>query len=168
MLIEPNPYRREYAAWLPGALPLLEREDYVGALKTFPRPAFVPIPFRAAPSERRIALITSAGAFDGQTQAPFHAASAIGDVTHRVFPLDLPDERVAFAHGHYDAAAANGDPEVVLPRRALRDAGAQLTSNVVSFMGYCLDWPALIEQTIPQIVAQVRADRATCALLVPV
>ena len=170
MLIEPNAYRRAWAAWLPTALPLLENEDYAAALKSFPKPELATVPFRAAPppAQRRIALITTAGAYDAQTQAPFAASSAIGDVTHRVFPTDLPDARIALRHGHYDPAAANADAEVLLPRRALRDAGAELTANVISTMGYCIDWPAFIEQTVPQLVAQARADRATCALLVPV
>jgi len=170
MPIESNPYRREWAAWLPAALPLLENEDYAAALSTFPKPALATLPFRAAPAraDRRIALITTAGAYDAQTQAPFAAASAIGDVTHRVFPAELPDARIALRHGHYDPAAATADPEVLLPRGALRDAGARLTANVISTMGYCIDWPAFIEQTVPQLVAQARADGATCALLVPV
>ncbi len=170
MPIEPNAYRRAWAAWLPGALPLLEEEQYRAALASFPRPPFATLPFRAAPApaQRRIVLITTAGAYDGQTQAPFAAESAIGDVTHRVFPAELPDARIALRHGHYDAGPATADLEVVLPRRALRDAGAELTANVISTMGYCLDWPSFIEQTVPQIVAQARADGATCALLVPV
>jgi hypothetical protein len=121
MLIEPNAYRRAWAAWLPAALPLLENEDYAAALKSFPKPEFATVPFRAAPppGERRIALMTTAGAYDAQTQAPFAASSAIGDVTHRVFPTGLPDARIALRHGHYDPAGANADAEVLLPRRAL-------------------------------------------------
>ncbi len=168
MPIEPNAYRRAWAAWLPAALPLLENEQYAAALTSFPKPELAPLPFRPAPAERRIALITTAGAYDAQTQAPFAASSAIGDVTHRVFPTELPDARIALRHGHYDPAAATADPEVLLPRRALRAAGAVLTANVISTMGYCIDWPAFIEQTVPQLVAQARADGATCALLVPV
>ena len=168
MAIEPNPYRRAWAAWLPGALPLLEDEEYAAALKTFPRLPLEPLPFRAAPRDRRIALLTTAGAYDRVTQAPFAAASAVGDITHRVFPVDLADERIALRHGHYDPAEAESDAEVLLPRRALRAAGATLTPNVISTMGYCLDWPSFVEQTIPQLVAQARADGANCALLVPV
>ena len=167
-LIEPNEFRRKWAAWLPDALPLLEAEDYAAALKTFPRPALEPVPFVRAPSDRRIAFITSSGAYDRQTQAPFAERSAIGDMTHRVFPLDLPDARIGYRHGHYDPAPALEDSEVLLPRRALRDAGAQLSANVISYMGYLLDWPSFIEQTIPSILAQVRGDGANCALLVPV
>lgn len=168
MPIQPNPYRAEWASWLSGALPLLEREQYHDALASFPRPVLAPVPFRRAPAHRRILVISTGGAYDRETQAPFDADSAIGDVTHRVFPMELPDERIALRHGHYDAAPAEADREVLLPRRALRDAGASLTKNVVSTMGYCLDWPALIDQTIPQIVAQAHADGANCALLVPV
>lgn len=168
MAIGPNPYRREWAAWLHEALPLLEREEYKEALKAFPRPELAALPFQRAPAERRIALITTGGAFDHQTQAPFDAQSAIGDITHRVFATDLPDERIAVRHGHYDPAPAEADREVLLPRQALRDAGATLTANVISTMGYCLDWPSFIDQTIPQIVAQARTDGVNCALLVPV
>ncbi|MDQ6944017.1 MAG: hypothetical protein M3169_16085 [Candidatus Eremiobacteraeota bacterium] len=168
MPIEPNAYRREWASWLPEALPLLEREEYKDALKTFPRPQLAALPLRPAPADRRIVLISTGGAFDHQTQAPFDAQSAIGDMTHRIFPEDLADERIALRHGHYDAAPAEVDREVLLPRRALRDAGATLAANVISTMGYCLDWPSFIDQTIPQIVAQARTDGATCALLVPV
>ena len=170
MALEANPYRRAWAAWLPAALPLLENADYAAALKSFPKPELATLPFRPAPerAQRRIALITTAGAYDARTQSPFAAASAVGDVTHRVFPTDLPDAHLALRHGHYDPAAAQADPEVLLPRRALRDAGAELTANVISTMGYCLDWPTFVEQTVPQLVAQARADRATCALLVPV
>jgi hypothetical protein len=168
MSIEQNAYRRAWALWLPGALPLLEREEYKDALAAFPRPELDPVPLRPPSADRRIALITTGGAYDRQTQAPFDAGSAIGDMTHRVFPTDLADERVALRHGHYDPAPAEADLEVLLPRRALRDAGAALTANVVSTMGYCLDWPSFIDQTVPQIVEQVRSDGANCALLVPV
>ena len=35
-------------------------------------------------------------------------------------------------------------------------------------MGYAIDWPTLIESTIPQLIRQVKNDGANCALLVPV
>jgi hypothetical protein len=166
--METNDYRRAWAHWLVEALPLLEREEYAAALKTFPRPQVEALPFKAAPQERRIALISSAGAYDRDRQAPFASQSAIGDVTHRVFSTELPAERIAFRHGHYDAGPAERDREVVLPRHALRNAGAELTDNVVSYMGFCLDWPTFIEQTVPQVIAQLQSDGANCALLVPV
>lgn len=168
MPIEPNAYRRDWAAWLRTALPLLEREAYREALENFPRPVARPTPLQRPSGERRIALISTAGAFDPHTQAPFAAASAIGDITFRLLSTDLPDERIAFSHGHYDSGPAEADREVVLPRTSLQAAGGALTPHVISTMGYCLDWPSFIEQTIPQIVAQVRADGANCALLVPV
>ncbi|GAC1402842.1 MAG: hypothetical protein NVSMB64_03340 [Candidatus Velthaea sp.] len=170
MSLESNAYRRAWSAWLPGALPLLEAENYAEALAGFPRPPSDPIEFATAPAadQRRIALVTSAGAYDRRSQAPFVEDSAVGDNTPRFFPLDIADERIAFAHRHYDREHAEADREVVLPRRALRAAGATLTPTVMSYMGYNLDWPAFIEATIPQFVAQARYDGANCALLVPV
>lgn len=171
MLITPNPYRRAWAEWLPAALPLLEEEKYADALKTFPKPPpGEPLVFRTAPpaAERRIAFVTSGGAYDTKTQTPFAEHSAIGDVTPRFFPIDLPAERIDVAHGHYDASFVRADREVLLPRRALREAGARMTATVISFMGYSLDWPSLIDETIPQLVKRAQADSANCALLVPV
>lgn len=116
----------------------------------------------------RLAIVTSSGAYDQRTQAPFAEDSLIGDLTHRVFPADLPAERIAFAHAHYDRSAARSDAETVLPRATLRAAGVSLVPHVISWSGYCLDWPGFIEQTVPQILAQLRADGANAALVVPV
>jgi len=170
MALETNDYRRAWAAWLPGALPLLEAEQYAEALATFPKPKSEPVELAPVVPflQRRMALITSGGFFDSQTQAPFVSRSATGDVTPRFIPVDLPDEHFGIAHGHYDEEFAQRDREVILPRRALRAAGATLTPTIVSYMGYNVDWPTFIEATIPQIIAQLRADRANCALLVPV
>ena len=168
MPLASNPYRRTWAQWLPAALPLLEAENYHEALKDFPKPAPAELSFRQAGRPRKLAFITTAGAYDSRTQAPFVETSAVGDVTHRVFASDLPSEAIAFRHGHYDPASVVADREVLLPRRALAAAGMPLTKHIVSTMGYCIDWPTLIEATIPAIVAQVRADEADGALLVPV
>ncbi|MFN2461941.1 MAG: hypothetical protein ABR591_14885 [Candidatus Velthaea sp.] len=168
MSLESNAYRRAWAAWLPGALPLLEAEQYAEAFRTFPKPEAAPVPFRAAPRDRRIAVVTSAGVYDRRTQAAFAAHSAIGDTGVRFFPQDLPVDRLAYAHGHYDREHVDADAEVLLPRAALRAAGAELTPTIASFMGYTLDWPSFIESSIPQLLAQARTDGANCALLVPV
>ena len=168
MAIEPNPYRLKWAQWLPAALPLLEQENYREALADFPKPDHTALPFHRLSEPPRMAIVTSSGAYDRETQTPFVAHSAIGDLTHRMFPLDLADERIAFSHGHYNPAAAMEDREVILPRRALQAEGAALTPTVISYMGYMLDWPSFIEQTVPQIVRQVSRDGANCALLVPV
>lgn len=170
MSLEHNPLRTAWAAWLPGALTQLEAESYKEALVGFPRPDHPPLPFLQAPSpgERRIALITSSGAYDTQTQAPFVARSAVGDISHRVFPTSLPDERLGFAHGHYDDEHVLADREVLVPRRTLAAEGAILTENVISTMGYAIDFPSFLEATIPQLILQAKNDGANCALLVPV
>jgi hypothetical protein len=170
MSLETNAYRRAWAEWLPGALPLLEEENYAEALKTFPKPPAPELPLLAAPPAalRRYAFVTSAGAYDTVTQSPFTARSAIGDTTPRFFPLELPDDQLAFAHGHYDQEHVEADREVLLPRRAFAEAGAALASTIHSFMGYNLDWPSFIESTIPQFIAMARAQAVNCAILVPV
>jgi hypothetical protein len=166
--MKPNPYRAEWAAWLPGALPLLEVENYQAALGTMPRPTLAELPMLRPPGQLKLAVITSSGAYDRETQPGFVAESLVGDVTHRLFPTSLPAERIAFRHGHYDESGASSDPETVVPRASLQALGVALTDTVISYMGYNLDWPTFIEQTIPQIVATVKTNGATGALLVPV
>ena len=170
MSLESNPLRDAWAAWLPGALPHLEAENYAEVMPSLPKPEFQPIPFHAAPpaARRRIALSTSSGAYDTQTQAPFASFSTVGDTSFRVLPIGLADERIGFEHGHFSDEFVLADREVLLPRRALAKLGAPLTANLISTMGYALDFATLIESTIPQLIAQLKNDGANCALLVPV
>ncbi len=168
--MQPNSYRSAWAAWLSDALPLLAQNppDYSAALRTFPKPERAGAAAALPNEPLRLAVLTSSGAYWSRRQAAFAASSLIGDSTHRVMPIDLPQDEIAFAQEHFDHTAALADPETIVPRTTLREAGVQLTDHLISWTGYCLDWPAFIEQTIPQMIAQARADGANAALVVPV
>ncbi len=168
--MEPNPYRAAWADWLPTALPLLAQTPpaYADALRAMPQPPRGAARAATPSGPLRLALLSSSGAYDRARHAPFAASSLIGDATHRVLPTDIPADEIALAQEHYDHTAALADLETILPRAALREAGVTLTDHLVTWSGYCLDWPTFIEQTIPQMVARVRADGANAALLVPV
>ena len=168
--VQRDHYLERWAAWLPAALAWLAQDppNYKEARRHLPMPERPVLSVRRPEEPLRLALLTSSGAYDAQTHAPFNETSLLGDSSWRAFPYDLPDERVAFAHEHYDRTFAREDPEVVLPRRALAALGVQTTEHVLSWSGYTFDWPNLLNQTIPQMVAQVRADGANAALLVPV
>lgn len=165
-----NPYRREWSAWLPLALQALAGEppDYKAVMSRMPLPARKETPLAALREEAKISLLTTSGAYDTRSQAPFAVSNIVGDITHRTFDVDTPDEAIAFAHEHYDHSAALADSESVLPRRTLRSLGARLTRNIISWSGFLLDWPSFIEATVPQIVARVHSDGANAAVLVPI
>jgi len=163
-------YLERWSAWLPQALIWLGQDppNYREAKKDLPLPERPSLTFRKPASPLRVALLTSAGAYDVETQARYHAGCVIGDASWRAFPYDLPAERIDFAHEHIDLDVARADPEVVLPREALKASGVEVTEHVISWHGYTYDYPVFVKTTVPQMVARAQADGATAALLVPV
>ncbi len=123
-------------------------------------------------SNRRLMLISSAGGYLRDEQAPFDASNPLGDYTIRTFASHTPFDALAYAHEHYDHTAVNADPQVLLPLRHLADLVADgmigaLTPSVVSFMGYQPDATRVVDELIPAIVAVAQAEQAGAALLVP-
>lgn len=119
----------------------------------------------------RLMLVSSAGGYLWDEQEPFDAANPLGDYSLRVFAADTPFAHIAYAHEHYDHAAVDSDPQVLLPLGHLRQMAAQgelggLTA-VASFMGYQPDVSRLLNETVPAILELARAEKAQGALLVP-
>ena len=165
-----NPYRKEWSQWLPLALSALAQDppDYKAVMPLMPVPARIDVRPVSLTGEVRVALLSTSGAYNSQSQPPFAVSNVVGDITHRVLDLELPDEAIEFAHEHYDRTAALADRECVLPRRTLRALGVRLTRSMISWSGFLLDWPSFIEATIPQIVARVHSEGANAAVLVPI
>ncbi|MEM6282443.1 MAG: glycine/sarcosine/betaine reductase selenoprotein B family protein [Chloroflexota bacterium] len=124
------------------------------------------------PATAKLLLVTSAGSYLKATQEPFDAANKLGDYTIRRYPTDTPFEALAYAHDHYDHAAVNADPQVLIPLQHLRDMVAdgkigELAPEAVSFMGYQPDAARVADETAPEIVAVAKALQVTAVLLVP-
>jgi hypothetical protein len=123
-------------------------------------------------SHCRLLLVSSAGGYLPGQQAPFDASNPLGDYTIRRIPSDTPPAALAFAHEHYDHAAVEADPQVLVPLGHLASLVATghigaLTPHMISFMGYQPDVGRVLDELIPAIVAAARADGAQAALLVP-
>lgn len=124
-------------------------------------------------SDSRLMLISSTGAYlDGQQEA-FDAASLYGDYTIRTFPTTTPFSALEYAHDHYNQAMIRQDARVALPLPYLQEmveSGelGSLAPSVVSFMGYQPNSARVVDQMIPQIVAQAKAEEVDAALLAPV
>ena len=124
-------------------------------------------------SDSRLMLISSTGAYlDGQQEA-FDAASLYGDYTIRTFPTTTPFSALEYAHDHYNQAMIRQDARVALPLPYLQDmveSGelGSLAPSVVSFMGYQPNSARVVDEMIPQIVAQAKAEEVDAALLAPV
>ena len=120
----------------------------------------------------RLLLVSSAGGYDPATQPAFDAPHPLGDYTIRELPIDQPIESLAFAHTHYDHAARQQDPGVLLPHDLLRERVRQgvigeLAPTWVSFMGYQPDLRRVVDETCSQVVAVALREQAQAALLVP-
>ncbi|MBX0328037.1 glycine/betaine/sarcosine/D-proline family reductase selenoprotein B [Oscillochloris sp. ZM17-4] len=123
-------------------------------------------------SASRLLLISSAGGYLPASQEPFDAENALGDYRIRAFPGSTPLNTIAYAHDHYDHAAVDADPQVLMPLRHLEDLVAEgvigeLAPNVISFMGYQPDLTRVLDELIPAILDAARAEGARAALLVP-
>jgi hypothetical protein len=123
-------------------------------------------------SHCRLLLVSSAGGYLPGQQAPFDAPHLLGDYTIRRIPSDTPPTALAFAHTHYDHAAVEADPQVLVPLGHLANLVAAghigaLTVHMISFMGYQPDVGRVLDELIPAIVDAARAEAAQAALLVP-
>ena len=119
----------------------------------------------------RLMIISSAGGYIPDTQAPFDASNPLGDYTIRVFSPETSFDTLAYAHEHYDHTAVNADPQVLLPlghlREMVREGKIGALTSVVSFMGYQPDISRVLDETIPSVLRVAQEEQAAAALLVP-
>ncbi len=122
-------------------------------------------------SSSRLMLISSAGGYLPASQQPFDAANPLGDYAIRLFPYTTPLADLAYAHDHYDHAAVDADPQVLLPLGHLNDMVGEgkigTLTSIVSFMGYQPDVSRLLDETIPAIVMAAQNEKVDAAILVP-
>ncbi|RME82715.1 MAG: hypothetical protein D6775_10100 [Caldilineae bacterium] len=123
-------------------------------------------------SKSKLILISTAGGYLRDRQEPFDAENDLGDYTLRTFPSSTSFSEIAFAHTHYDHAAVDRDPQVLLPLRHLEDMQregiiGELASSVISLMGYQPDVTRVLDEAIPAVVEAVKREEAQAALLVP-
>ena len=123
-------------------------------------------------SQSRVVLISSAGGYLRDSQAPFDAPHPYGDYSIRLFPTSTPPNQIAIAHDHYDHQFVDADRQVLLPLRHLEDLAREgvigsVSPNVISFMGYLPDAGRVVDELVLHIIEAVYAEQADAALLVP-
>jgi hypothetical protein len=119
----------------------------------------------------RLMLISSAGGYLPAEHKPFDDKNPLGDYSIRQFPPSTPFGKLTYAHDHYDHAAVNGDPQVLLPLRHLEamvsDGRIGALTAVISFMGYQPDISQVLDKTVPAVLEIAKKEKADAALLVP-
>lgn len=123
-------------------------------------------------SEATVALLSTCGLYQADTQVPFQAGNDLGDPSFREIHVDTPPERLRIAHAHYDHQHVAADHEVSLPiihLHHLAEAGdiGRAYPWTYSFMGYLPEPRQLIAETAPEVARRLRADGVDAALLTP-
>ena len=123
-----------------------------------------------------VALVSSGGIalkndlpFDqeGERQNPWW-----GDPSYRVIPHTARTPDIRVYHQHIDPSLAEMDMNCLLPIERLEElvvAGivGRSAASHYSIMGYLLEPAEMLEQTIPAIVENLRAEAVDVVLLVP-
>lgn len=153
--LDPEDYREAFQSW----------RDVVAGMHAHtvftsnPEPAWTP--FSTPLPEARVALLTTAGVHL-RSQEPFDLDDEHGDWSYREIPGDVELADLQVTHSHYDTTAANEDPNVVFPLRALRtlvERGevGEVSPLHIGMMGFIPDGTPLVEETAPR-VAQALED----------
>lgn len=126
--------------------------------------------------DSKVALLSSAGIalktdtpFDqeGERQNPWW-----GDPSYRRIPKSATSEDVRLYHMHIDPRPAQQDLNCLFPLTRLNELeqageiGASAGQHY-SIMGYILQPEVLLQQTVPAIIHDLRAERADVVVLVP-
>jgi D-proline reductase (dithiol) PrdB len=122
-------------------------------------------------SELRVALGTSAGVHL-HTMAPFDMASHAGDDSIRWIPGDAPTALLHFSHDHYDHTDADEDPNCIFPLDRLRELAADkviasAAAHHIGFMGWIPDPNRFLNETVPQVVAELVRDKVDAVVFSP-
>lgn len=141
-------------------------------------PADIPWTPLARPlADCTVALISSAGValktdspFDqeGERQNPWW-----GDPSYRRIPRDATENDVTISHLHINTAHPQQDINCVFPLQRLLELEAmgeigRSAPTHYSIMGYILRPETLIEETTPQIIADLQAENVDVVALFPV
>jgi len=135
-------------------------------------------PFEKPLSEATIAVLSSAGIFVRDTQAPFDVERekrepTWGDPSWRTIPRDIPQDKVDAAHLHINTAHVKQDIGTALGLRALaaleeKGVIGKLAMENYSVMGYqehgCDVWQS---KTGPEIIEHLKQHAVDALLLAP-
>ncbi len=120
--------------------------------------------------EARIGLVSTGGVHLA-AEAPFDALRPEGDWSLREIPIDAQPSGLRISHRSYDTAWADKDMNVVLPLDRMNEFAEEGETGpfvaAVSLMGSITKVHALVEETLPAVVAALKRAGADAALLVP-
>ena len=175
MSINLEKFNLEYEKWVDESLPDFRAGNTKEIVKKYPLIVSEDAPwtpYTGDPSKHRFALVTSGGLYLKNSQPSFDTVSIHGDPTMREIPKAVRQEEIGIAHAHYDHSLAEQDINVIFPIQRLIELENEkligsLTDMHYSF-SYVNDVVPLVEKTVPDLIARLKAARVNALLLVPV
>jgi D-proline reductase (dithiol) PrdB len=121
--------------------------------------------------ESRVALLTTGGVHHRDSE-PFDLASHSGDQSVRRIPDDVDTRRLVVSHSHYNHGDADNDINCVLPLDRLHEAVAEgevgsSAPTHYGLMGFAPDARRFVDETAPEIIANLQAEDVDIVVLSP-
>jgi len=129
-------------------------------------------PYTGLPSDKTFSLITSGGLFLKDRQPAFDTRSIHGDTSFREIPRTARQTDLDIAHAHYDHSLAKEDVNIIFPLERFLELEAEGIVGKVAEMHYSFsyvnDVATLIDETIPELLARIKAQGVDALFMVPV
>lgn len=168
-------FKTAYEKWVAESMPDFRAGKMTEIVKKYPFvvPDDIPwTPYTGNPSEQRFVLITSGGLYLKDRQPPFDTASIHGDPSVREIPRTVRREEIGIAHAQYDHSLADQDIDVIFPVHRLMEMQQEgiigKLADTHYSCGYVNDVVPLVTETVPDMIARIKAEGVDAALLVPV
>lgn len=152
-------------AWINGMIP---KDEYQGEIPW--------APLKKPLAETTCALMTSAG-ISMKSDPPFDMEREKrepmwGDPSYRRIPTSAVPADIAVNHLHVNTAYIKEDINVALPINRLQALAADgfigaLAPTAYSYYGFQMDPAVLIDKTVPQVAADMKAEGVEAVLITP-
>ncbi len=175
MPIDLEQFKCRYAKWVEESLPDYRAGNLKEIVQRYPFVVSTDVPwtpYRGRLSDQTVALITSGGLYLKDRQLPFETESIHGDPSFREIPKGVRQEELGIAHAHYDHGLAEQDINVVFPITRLLELEAEgvvgrVAETHYSF-SYVNDVVPLVTESVPKVIARMKAEGVDVVFLVPV
>jgi D-proline reductase (dithiol) PrdB len=175
MPIDLEKFKPAYDKWVEESLPDYRAGNMKEIVKKYPFIISTDVPwtpYRGRPSHQTVALITSGGLYLKGSQPPFDTASIHGDPSFREIPRTVRQDDLGIAHAHYDHSLAEQDVNIILPISRLIELEDEGIIGKVAethySVSYVNDVVPLVTETVPKLLARIKAEGVDFVFLVPV
>ena len=175
MTIDLDKFKPAYEKWVEESMPDYLAGNIKDVVKRYPLIVSEDVPWTAysgSPSEQTFAIATTGGLYLKDRQPPFDTVSIHGDPSLREIPRTVRPDALGIAHAHYDHSLVEQDINVIFPiQRFLELERENIIGRVADThysFSYVNDVVSLVTETVPKLIARVKAAKVDVLFMVPV